>query len=139
MSDTRAPVVLAFDYDVETGALSNRRTFASCPYEARPDGLCVDADGFIWVAKWAGAKVSRYAPDGTVDLEIVFENVLYPTAPCFGGPDMDTLFVTSGSLDQGADGPTYDAETQRKYARSGDVFAIHLPGIRGVEKKRFAW
>ena len=55
-----------FDFDPGTGAIANRRTFVQVPAEAGiPDGMTVDADGFVWLALWGGAALHRYAPDGT--------------------------------------------------------------------------
>lgn len=51
VADTRAFKVYAFDYNLGTGDLSNRRVFAETPWEGRPDGLTIDAEGYVWVAK----------------------------------------------------------------------------------------
>ena len=62
----------------------------------RPDGACVDIDGCLWQAFFAGGRVIRYTPDGRIDREITLP-VTNPTCLCFGGRDMKTLFVTSAS------------------------------------------
>jgi sugar lactone lactonase YvrE len=84
-----------FDFDQGTGAIADRRPFASVPVEAGiPDGLTVDADGFLWLALWGGAALRRYAPDGTLERSVPLP-VSHPTSCAFGGPNLDELYVTS--------------------------------------------
>ena len=61
-----------------------------------PDGACVDADGFLWNAHFEGRCLVRYAPSGAVD-RVVALPVANPTSCCFGGANLDVLFVTSAS------------------------------------------
>jgi hypothetical protein len=66
--DTPTQSIDVFDFDVATGAIANRRSLARVPREdGSPDGLTVDADGYLWVALWSGGAVYRYAPDGRLD------------------------------------------------------------------------
>ncbi|MEM6282997.1 MAG: SMP-30/gluconolactonase/LRE family protein [Chloroflexota bacterium] len=96
-ADTRALVIYAYDFDTETGALTNRRAFASFDGESgTPDGLTVDADGAVWCALWDGWRVERYLPDGTHDLQVSLP-IARPTACAFGGDDLQTLYVTSAT------------------------------------------
>ncbi len=92
--DSIAGVIRAWDYAPD-GSLSNQRVFADTRTAGSgPDGATVDAEGCLWVALVLAAKLARYSPDGrllrTVDLPVP-----YPTCPCFGGPDLQTLYVTS--------------------------------------------
>ena len=65
--------ILAYDHDPATGAVENRRIFASVPEEdGFPDGITIDSEGFVWNAHWAGWKVTRYDPDGKIEREIRF-------------------------------------------------------------------
>jgi sugar lactone lactonase YvrE len=59
-----------------------------------PDGLAVDAEGCIWIALYLGWRLLRLDPNGTV-LRDIRSPVLNPTSLCFGGPDLDVLYVTS--------------------------------------------
>lgn len=95
-ADTRAYTIWSFEFDLPRGRISNRRVFAETKPPARPDGSCVDADGFLWNAHFAGACLVRYAPDGRVD-RFVDLPVDHPTSCCFGGENLDVLFVTSAS------------------------------------------
>ncbi|MGF1624974.1 MAG: SMP-30/gluconolactonase/LRE family protein [Alphaproteobacteria bacterium] len=95
-ADTAAGTIWAFGYDPAPGTpLGNRRVLTdSLEPPGKPDGSVVDADGFIWNAQVLGSRVVRYAPDGRVDRTIDLP-VKNPTCPCFGGPGLDTLYVTS--------------------------------------------
>lgn len=97
-----------FDFDLDTGAATARRTFGSVAgADGQPAGMCVDADGCAWVAVRGGGQLRRYTPEGALDRTIPLP-VERPTGCCFGGPDLTDLFVTSareGTTDPGdADG-----------------------------------
>lgn len=88
-----------FDFDTTTGGLTNRRPFVEfVPGVGNPDGLTLDADGGVWVALWDGGAVHRYDTDGVLDhvVELPTRRV---TACTFGGPDLDTLYITTSRLD----------------------------------------
>jgi sugar lactone lactonase YvrE len=94
-SDTRRFVTWAFDLDAADGALTNRRVFVDhSATRERPDGACVDVEGYVWNAIFAGGKVIRFSPRGEVD-RVVAIPTTNPTCLCFGGPDLKTLFVTT--------------------------------------------
>jgi sugar lactone lactonase YvrE len=128
-ADTRAYTIWAFDLDLAEGRISNRRVFAraSAP-PGRPDGSCVDENGFLWNAEFAGGRLVRYAPDGRID-RIVDLPVSHPTCCCFGGADHGTLFVTSASDPQMTGAPAGPL--------SGKLLAIDV-GVRGLPEPAFA-
>ncbi len=71
-------------------------------YGGRPDGAAVDVEGHYWVAMFEGARVLRFAPDGTLVQEIRLP-VRCPTMPCFGGADLKTLYITTAREKRPAD------------------------------------
>ena len=85
----------AFDVAPD-GALSGRRPVVQLqePAGVVPDGMCLDAEGGLWVAIWNGSAVRRYRPDGTLDLTIPLP-VKQVTACTFGGPDLADLYITT--------------------------------------------
>lgn len=111
-SDTTSHRIFAFDFDCGAGQLSRQRVFAQFPlkqpsadlahYGGRPDGAAVDAEGCYWVAMYEGQRLLRIAPDGHVLQELPLP-VRCPTMPCFGGPDLCTLFVTTARDKRPAD------------------------------------
>ena len=127
-SDSSMQRIFAFDFDLAAGAISNERVFAVVD-QGYPDGLTVDAEGYIWSAVWDGWRVTRYAPDGSIDQEIRMP-VQRPTSCMFGGPDLDTLYITSASIN-------LPEETRMVQPQAGSVFALQ-PGVKGLPETRFA-
>ena len=76
------------------GSLGARRVWAGRHERGDPDGSAMDAEGFVWNARWGGHCLIRFAPDGSVD-RVIELPVSHPTSCVFGGADMTTLFVTS--------------------------------------------
>lgn len=94
-SHTETGEIFAWDYDRATGDRANRRLFAQVDGAPGPDGAEVDRDGFYWSAINGQGRVLRFDPDGRIERELRTP-VKYPTMVTFGGPDLRTLFVTSG-------------------------------------------
>lgn len=102
--DTTSHTLFAMDYLLATGELSNRRAFARFAqrrpdepldtYGGRPDGAAVDVEGHVWVAMFEGGRLLRLDPEGRIERELPLP-VRCPTMPCFGGPDLKTLYITS--------------------------------------------
>jgi sugar lactone lactonase YvrE len=121
--DTVTGGVDLFDFDMDTGMMSNPRVFAAIPPAAGfPDGLIVDAEGFVWVALWAGGALHRYAPDGTLD-RVVKVPVTHPTKAAFGGPDLSDLYITTAWIEL-----TPKARAAQPHA--GGLYRCR-PGVRG--------
>jgi len=134
VSDSAAWVqtIWAYDYDLDEGVWSNKRTFFDCSAVAgRPDGGAVDADGCYWMAGVSGWELVRITPDGKVDMEIRMP-IEKPTRIAFGGANLDTLYVTS----IGAGGVT--AGTEARQPQAGGLFALQVPGVQGLEFPMFA-
>ena len=135
-ADTPTMQVLAWDYDIASGTRRNERVhFDYNTVEGKPDGACVDADGFYWSSSVRGWALTRIAPDGSVERRIDLP-VELPTMPCFGGPNLDMLFITS--IDAGGTDPA-DIERQRGVA-PGSLLAIDMSGegIQGRTDALFA-
>jgi sugar lactone lactonase YvrE len=126
--DTPTHRLLAFTLDPDSGAIVAERIFAECAPPGAPDGAVTDVDGCLWVAHFGGARVTRYRPDGGID-RVVPLPVERPTACCFGGDDLGTLFITSSRQN-------LDAAALSKYPLSGGVFALR-PGVGGLPEPYF--
>ena len=127
MSDSwhERQTIWAYDYDPDDAAWSNKRVFFDAHGVAgRPDGGAMDTDGCYWMAGVGGWELVRLTPDGKVDMEIAMP-VEKPTRIAFGGADLDTLFVTS--IAEGlSDG------TEARQPQAGSIFALSVPGVKGV-------
>lgn len=128
--DTITSAVLAFDFDLENGAISNGRIVVRVP-EAMgyPDGMTIDAEGMLWIALWGGGRIGRWNPDDGELLQSVACPVSQTTACAFGGQDLDTLYITSARV-----GLT--TEQLKKEPHAGGLFAIQ-PGCQGLPAFRF--
>lgn len=116
-----------FDHDPDTGAVENRRPLLDTPAELGvPDGMTLDADGFLWVAFYGGGRVRRYAPDGALERELMLP-VAYTTSCAFGGEALDRLYVTTSRVELGPDDTS----------AAGAVFEL-APGERGRAAHVFA-
>lgn len=119
-------IVWAYDFDVDTGVPSNRRVFVDmAAYVGRPDGATVDADGCYWVAGNDGGSLLRFTPAGVLDRELKLP-FAKPSMPCFGGPRLDTLLVTSIPAPGRQDDPD-----------AGAVVLVR-PGVQGLPEAMFA-
>jgi sugar lactone lactonase YvrE len=100
-ADSPKGVIYAYDWDEERLSMTNRRIFAAVPgSDGLPDGLTVDAEGGIWNARWGGARVVRYDPDGTESFTIELPARLV-TSCAFGGESFRTLYITTARLNNG--------------------------------------
>lgn len=131
-ADTPTLTVVMWDYDHASGEQQNERAFFDyTTVDGKPDGACVDTDGCYWSASVRGWALTRITPDGVVDRRIDLP-VEKPTMPAFGGPNLDTLYVTSIRSD--------DAAADSDTVPGGVVLAIDLSaeGIQGRLDPPFA-
>jgi sugar lactone lactonase YvrE len=114
--------IYLFDYEGESGTIANQRIWLTTPEnEGSPDGLTVDAGGFVWSARWNGSAVYRYSPGGTEDRRIAFP-ALKVSSVCFGGDELSDLYVTTA---------LGDGEREKEGAGAGALFRLRSR-VRGV-------
>jgi sugar lactone lactonase YvrE len=123
--------IFAYDFDPDTGNISNRRLFAQVDKSkgAFPDGLTVDSQGGIWSNHVGIGQVIRYLPNGKID-RIVQLPVPRATGCTFGGKNLDVLYVTTSR-------ETMNAEQLLKAPLSGSLFAVKT-GFGGMPASFFA-
>lgn len=130
-TDTKTGCVFAFDYNATKGDIANRRVAVEVGRSlGRPDGLAVDADGFLWTALWAGHGVARWNPangEMVAKVECPAANV---TCPAFGGPDLDVLYFTTAQKGRDEAEPSPEPE-------AGNLFASRV-GVSGLPGFAFA-
>jgi len=128
-TDTVRQVILAFDYDPETGEIANRRAFVQVPErEGHPDGLAVDSEGFVWSAFWDGWKVVRFDPMGKVEREVRLPAARVSCCT-FGGANLDELYITTARVGL----PEADL---RRQPMAGDLFCLRTD-VRGQIETKF--
>lgn len=125
LNDSGTQTTWAFDYDPVEGP-THRRVFARGG-PGVPDGLCVDAEGGVWIARYNGGCVQRLDPSGRLDAEVEVPGVSKVTACCFGGDDLDTLYITTSREDL-----PEDAEPA-----AGSLYGFR-PGVSGMPAAGFA-
>jgi L-arabinonolactonase len=131
-ADTWTGEIWAYDYDLDTGDVSNKRTFCKVDRsrDGAADGATVDAEGCVWSALVYDGRLVRYSPDGKVDRTIEMP-VKKVTSVMFGGPNLDVLNVTAMAKPPL---PRFPGDGQMR----GSLFAIYDLGMRGVPEPRFA-
>lgn len=137
-ADTFQKEYWAYDYDIETGALSNKRVFADLHGEPGvADGSTVDAEGCLWNAQVIGGDLVRYAPDGSVERRIGMP-VKNLTSVTFGGPNLDEIYVTSMARVKHPAVHELFAKQAKPQFMAGGLFRITGLGIKGLPEPRFA-
>ena len=122
--ETVKGVVWAYDYDLDSGTANAGRVFAEVrSSDGYADGLCVDAEGCVWLAHWGGARLTRFTPEGRID-RVVDVPALQVTSCAFGGDGLETLFITSAAIG-------LDQAALARFPLSGSVFAFR-PGVKGL-------
>jgi sugar lactone lactonase YvrE len=128
--DSTTQRIDVFDFDARTGAISDRRPLVKIhPREGLPDGLAIDAEGGVWVCLFGGAAIRRYDADGALHAAVSLP-VTNPTCPAFGGPRLQTLYLTSAR----------HRLTRERLAReplAGAVLALDA-NVQGLARQRFA-
>jgi len=118
-TDTLEKTIWAYDLAVD-GTLSNKRVFVKIAVgdDVYPDGSVVDSEGYLWTALWGGFGAIRFSPSGeaVARIELPAPNV---TKPCFGGPDLKTLYFTTARKG-------LSDETLAQYPLAGGLFAIQV-------------
>lgn len=127
-ADTMAETIYAYDLDLESGGISHKRIFSQLSGYGFPDGSTVDAEGYVWNARWEAACVIRFSPDGEID-RVVDIPASRVTCCAFGGRYLDELYVTTARMNV--------APTElEKHPQAGGVFALS-PGVRGLPRPVF--
>jgi sugar lactone lactonase YvrE len=116
--DTLERLVYAFDLAPD-GRLSGKRVFTTISGSGYPDGLAVDADGYVWIALFGGGRIERFSADGSLVGQVVFpcSNV---TKLAFGGDDLQTVYATTARKG-------LDAAVLAREPLAGGLFSFRAP------------
>jgi sugar lactone lactonase YvrE len=128
-TDTVGRTIYAFDLDADGMPTGKRPHIRFAAAKGYPDGMSVDAEGHLWVAHWGGWRLTRFRPDGSVERTIPLP-VAQITKCAFGGPNVDTLYITTASIG-------LDEGERKRQPLAGGLFACAV-GVRGVPDRSFA-
>ncbi|UWU79469.1 SMP-30/gluconolactonase/LRE family protein [Bradyrhizobium huanghuaihaiense] len=127
IADSARRIIWAYDYSADS-PLANKRVFVDTEAQGSGcDGATVDADGHLWSVLVRIGKIAQFAPDGRI-VRTIDMPVRHPTSVCFGGRDLDVLYVTSISRSHALRDDHPDA---------GGLFAVEGLGVRGLPAHRF--
>ncbi|MFK8103808.1 MAG: SMP-30/gluconolactonase/LRE family protein [Saprospiraceae bacterium] len=128
--DTPTQKISAFAFNAATGTITKKRTAVVIADSlGSPDGMAIDAEDKLWVGLWNGNAVARFDPLTGKLMEKIAVPAHNVTACAFGGPNLDTLYITTASVDM------TDAE-QQKFPDAGSIFKV-VPGVKGVPSTLF--
>ena len=134
-TDTSRGLIRAWDWDANANAMTGERLFHQFrdkpagwhygmgTYLGRPDGAAVDTQGNYWVAMFEGARLLKLSPQGQI-LQDLAVPAQCPTMPCFGGDDLQTLYLTTARHDRGS-------QELKDFPHSGCVLSarVDVPGL----------
>lgn len=124
-NDTPTGTIQGFDYDNQTGNISNRRISVTIPRgNGAPDGMTIDADGNLWVALWGSGTVGKFNPNTGEMLQKIMVPAPNVSSCAFGGKNLDTLYITTARV-------WVSKEKLLEFPLSGGLFCVK-PGVHGV-------
>jgi len=124
-NDTPTGTIQGFDYNDETGAISNRRVVVRIPRGGGgPDGMTIDADGNLWVALWGSGTVGKFNPLTGELLQKIIVPAPNVSSCAFGGKNLETLYITTARA-------WVNADKLKEFPLSGGLFSVK-PGVHGV-------
>ncbi len=127
--DTPTRTIQAYHYDPEEGRIGEGRVLVDfAEVTGNPDGMAVDSAGCIWVVMARAGFLRRISPSGET-LEVIKLPSKFTTSCCFGGRDLDRLYITSGTFKAGRPDP------DEPFA--GSIFALD-PGVKGLNSQFWA-
>ncbi|SDN05173.1 SMP-30/gluconolactonase/LRE family protein [Kriegella aquimaris] len=122
-SDDR--IVYGYDFDSAANTIANKRIVISVPEGyGSPDGMSIDVEGMLWIAHWGGNCVRRWNPDTAEVLEKVAVDAPHVTSCCFGGKDLNSLYITSARSD-------LNEKQLQEFPKSGGLF-VYRPKVKGT-------
>ncbi|MDA0578739.1 MAG: SMP-30/gluconolactonase/LRE family protein [Verrucomicrobia bacterium] len=129
--DTPTRTIDAFDYEIETGSITNRRTVVQVPEsDGVPDGMAIDVEDRLWVCSWGGGRVVCWNPQNGKAVARIDIPAARATSCAFGGPQLAQLYITTARTGASPE------ELQRE-PHAGGLF-IAEPGVTGAPVAEFA-
>ena len=129
--DSPTLTVMAFPLTSTGGLADHPTTCITIPaeWDALPDGMCIDAEGKLWIALFGGSAVTRWDPQDGRLMQTVELPCRQVTSCCFGGPDLDQLLITTARRG-------LDAQALGEQPLAGGLFQLSL-GMKGCRSEMF--
>jgi len=129
--DTPTLKVVGYDFDIENGNITNKRTIINVPKEEGfPDGMTIDNEGMLWIAHWGGWQITRWNPKTGEKIAAIKLPVSNVTSCAFGGESLEDIYITSARKGLSS------AELE-KQPLAGSLFVIRKSGFIGVPAYKF--
>lgn len=123
--DSSEFTVVSFQYNRDTGDISDPEPVIAVPRGiGKPDGMCIDSEGMLWIALYRGGAVSKWDPEKGELLEMFEIPAVHVTACAFGGEDMTNLYVTTAR-------ELASPEELETHPKAGGLFVLK-PGVTGA-------
>ncbi|CAN6637643.1 hypothetical protein TRVA0_016S01816 [Trichomonascus vanleenenianus] len=135
-TDSKRQIIFRFDYDIETGELSNKQPFVDISAEGagkEPDGMHLDTDGNLWVAVWGSRTVRKYDGKTAELLEVIEVPAERTACPAFVGDSMSDLVIVAASMH--LKDPDYKWKLEED--RGGEIFLYQPKGVTGQSRNVF--
>ncbi|XP_043478315.1 regucalcin-like [Leptopilina heterotoma] len=134
--DSPTRKVAEYDYDLLTGSIANKRIAFDLEENnlpGIPDGMTVDSKGNLWVALFEGAQVIQIDPRTKKLLRSIPMPAKRVTSVVFGGPLLDTLYVTTA----GYGFSIQNEQTPADDLQGGSIYEVKGTGARGVPANHY--
>ena len=129
--DTPTLQVVAYDYDISTGKISNKQVVVNIPQnEGYPDGMTIDKEGMLWIAHWDGSQVARWDPSSGKKIHFINLPVDRVTSCTFGGEHLTDIYITTAKV-----GLTEKQLSEQPLA--GSLFIIRDSEFQGLPSTKF--
>lgn len=129
--DTPTRHIVAYDFDVATGAITNKRIAIDVAHEkGYPDGMTIDDNNMLWVAYYGGWQIVQYNPLTAEALQRIHFPVANVTCCTFGGPTLSDMYVTTARKE-------LTVEELEAQPLAGSVFVVKNIGARGLKQNKF--
>lgn len=129
--DSPTQQVYAYDFDSETGNISNKRIAIKIPDGGGyPDGMTIDSEGMLWISLWDGWGIVRYNPENGELLQKIDLPVARVTSCTFGGENLNDLYVTSAYT-------RLETADRASQPLAGSLFVLKNLPVKGLESDRY--
>lgn len=129
--NTPTNYIFAFDFDIQTGNISNQRVVIDLTHEkGYADGMTIDEEGMLWIAFYSGWRVDRYDPSTSKLLQQIMLPVENVTCCAFGGSGLNDLYITTAT--QGM-----NEQSLKEQPDAGKLFVVENIGVKGMLPQKF--